>query len=51
MSDWRCWLSATRKSIVLRGSRGTEASQGDAFYAAPNPPFGAVFTYHLKSVV
>ncbi|MCK5378179.1 MAG: glycosyl hydrolase [Acidobacteria bacterium] len=21
--------------------------QGDAFYAAPNPPYGAVFTYHL----
>jgi photosystem II stability/assembly factor-like uncharacterized protein len=22
--------------------------QGDSFYAAPNPPFGAVFTYYLK---
>ncbi len=22
--------------------------QGDAYYAAPNPPFGAVFTYYLK---
>jgi photosystem II stability/assembly factor-like uncharacterized protein len=25
-----------------------KASQGDAFYVAPNPPFGAVFTYYLK---
>jgi len=24
-----------------------KAFQGDAFFAAPNPPFGAVFTYHL----
>jgi hypothetical protein len=22
--------------------------QGDAYYSAPNPPFGAVFTYYLK---
>ena len=27
---------------------GEKASQGDAFYNAPNPPFGAVFTYHLR---
>jgi hypothetical protein len=26
---------------------GEKASQGDSFYTAPNPPFGAVFTYHL----
>ncbi|MGJ8664349.1 MAG: WD40/YVTN/BNR-like repeat-containing protein, partial [Marinicella sp.] len=25
-----------------------KASQGDAFYNAKNPPFGAVFNYHLK---
>ncbi len=25
-----------------------KASQGDSFFIAPNPPFGAVFTYHLK---
>ncbi|MCD4749373.1 MAG: hypothetical protein K8R59_08360, partial [Thermoanaerobaculales bacterium] len=24
-----------------------KAFQGDGFYTAPNPPFGAVFTYHL----
>jgi photosystem II stability/assembly factor-like uncharacterized protein len=27
---------------------GGKASQGDAFFVAPNPPFGAVFTYFLK---
>lgn len=30
----------------LEGKDGL-GSQGDSFYAAPNPPFGAVFTYHL----
>ncbi len=25
-----------------------KAMQGDSFYLAPNPPFGAVFTYYLK---
>ena len=29
---------------------GKKASQGHAFYTAPNPPFGAVFTYYLKDV-
>jgi len=28
--------------------RGTKATQGADFYIAPNPPFGAVFTYYLK---
>ncbi len=27
---------------------GGKASQGDAFFVAPNPPFGAVFTYYLR---
>lgn len=27
---------------------GEKGSQGDALYNAPNPPFGAVFTYYLK---
>jgi len=26
----------------------TKGPQGDSFYVAPNPPFGAVFTYYLK---
>ncbi len=25
-----------------------KAFQGEGFFSAPNPPFGAVFTYHLK---
>ena len=25
-----------------------KASQGDGYYIAPNPPFGAVFTYHIS---
>jgi hypothetical protein len=27
---------------------GEKATMGDAFFTAPNPPFGAVFTYYLK---
>jgi photosystem II stability/assembly factor-like uncharacterized protein len=27
---------------------GGKASQGDALFMAPNPPFGAVFTYYLR---
>jgi photosystem II stability/assembly factor-like uncharacterized protein len=27
---------------------GQRASQGDAFYTAPNPPYGAVFSYYLR---
>ena len=28
--------------------RSGKASQGDSYYIAPNPPFGAVFTYHIS---
>ena len=28
--------------------RDEKASQGEAFFTAPNPPFGATFTYYLK---
>ncbi|MFH1745960.1 MAG: glycosyl hydrolase [Planctomycetota bacterium] len=34
----------------LGGGSG-RGSQGASFFAAPNPPFGAVFTYHLKEKV
>ena len=27
---------------------GEKGSSGDAFFTAPNPPYGAVFTYYLK---
>ncbi len=30
---------------------GTKGSQGDALWTAPNPAFGAVFTYYLKDEV
>ncbi|MEM7765408.1 MAG: glycosyl hydrolase [Pseudomonadota bacterium] len=29
------------------GSPGCQASQGDSYFVAPNPPFGAVFSYYL----
>ena len=34
----------------LGGSSG-RGSQGASFYSAPNPPFGAVFTYYLKEKI
>jgi photosystem II stability/assembly factor-like uncharacterized protein len=44
-------LFAPRKALwyVEREPFGEDgkASQGAAFFTAPNPPFGAVFTYHL----
>ncbi len=30
---------------------GEKAQRGDAFFTAPNPPFGAVITYHLRESV
>jgi photosystem II stability/assembly factor-like uncharacterized protein len=45
-------LLPVRKSLMYvpsspMGGRG-HASQGERFFAAPNPPYGAVFTYYLK---
>lgn len=34
----------------LGGGSG-KGSQGASYYAAPNPPFGAVFTYYLKEKI
>ncbi len=34
-----------RPTRILGGEKG---SQGDAYFTAPNPPFGAVFTYYLR---
>ena len=28
-----------------------KASQGESYFSAPNPPFGATFTYYLKSTI
>ena len=38
------WMFVPQKPLGLR----EKAFQGEAFFTAPNPPFGAVFTYHLK---
>jgi photosystem II stability/assembly factor-like uncharacterized protein len=48
-------LFPTRKAplfapSVLLGFPG-KAFQGDDFFSAPNPPFGAVFTYYLKDEI
>jgi photosystem II stability/assembly factor-like uncharacterized protein len=39
----KAWWYIERRAL---GS-SEKASQGAAYYTAPNPPFGAVFTYHL----
>ncbi|MGE5126009.1 MAG: VPS10 domain-containing protein, partial [Betaproteobacteria bacterium] len=39
----RAWWYVERDPFGESG----KASQGAAFFTAPNPPFGAVFTYHL----
>ncbi len=35
-------------TLEARMGGGKKASQGDAFFTAPNPPFGAVFTVHVR---
>jgi hypothetical protein len=40
----KTWAYIESYPLGLRGN----AHQGDGFYAAPNPPFGATFTYYLK---
>ncbi|MEO1204185.1 MAG: glycosyl hydrolase, partial [Pseudomonadota bacterium] len=35
------------KRLLGCGEPGCQASQGDGYYVADNPPFGAVFTYYL----
>jgi len=43
----RAWWYIQRQPL---GGEG-KASQGDSFYLAPNPPFGAVFTYYLRETL
>jgi len=38
------WMYIPATPLGLRG----KAFQGEAFFTAPNPPFGAIFTYYLK---
>ena len=40
----KTWWYHQRRTL----GRGGKASQGDAFYVAENPPFGATFTYYLR---
>jgi len=40
----KAWWYIQRRELAGR----KKASQGSAFYTAPNPPFGAVFTYYLR---
>ncbi|PYQ12053.1 MAG: glycosyl hydrolase [Acidobacteria bacterium] len=43
----RAWMYIPRHPLGLR----EKSFFGEAFYAAPNPPFGAVFTYYLKDEI
>jgi hypothetical protein len=43
----RAWMYIEDAPMALKG----KAFQGEGFYAAPNPPFGAVFTYHLAEEI
>ncbi len=38
------WMYMQRAPLALRG----KSFQGEGWYSAPNPPFGAIFTYYLK---
>jgi len=40
----RAWWYVQRHPL----GQGGKAAQGGAYFTAPNPPFGAVFTYHLR---
>jgi photosystem II stability/assembly factor-like uncharacterized protein len=40
----KTWMYMESAPLGLRG----KAFQGDSYFTAPNPPFGAVFTYYLK---
>ena len=43
----RAWMFIPEEPLGLKD----KSFQGDAFYTAPNPPFGAVFTYYLKEEI
>ena len=40
----QAWMYSENAPLGLEG----KAFEGESFYVAPNPPFGAVFTYYLK---
>jgi hypothetical protein len=41
-------IRKTRLFVPGRALGGLKGSQGDGFFTAPNPPFGATLTYYLK---
>ncbi|MFQ5669513.1 MAG: glycosyl hydrolase [Acidobacteriota bacterium] len=41
------WLYVPSHALGLPG----KSFQGDAFYSAPNPPFGATITYYLRETI
>ena len=41
-------LFPTRNALQYVEASPMGGSQGDAFFSAPNPPYGAVFTYYLR---
>ena len=43
----KAWWYMERRPL----GRGEKATQGADFFTAPNPPFGAVFTYYLRDTV
>jgi photosystem II stability/assembly factor-like uncharacterized protein len=43
----KAWMFVPRSPL---GGKG-KADQGDSFFVAPNPPFGAVFTYYLEDEI
>ncbi len=40
-----------KTSMYIQAQDFDTRFQGDSFFAAPNPPFGAVFTYYLKEEI
>ena len=49
-------LFPVKKALLLhpadaRSARAAKELLGETFYLAPNPPFGAVFTYYLKDAL
>jgi len=43
----QAWMYMPEQPFELK----EKAFNGDSFYTAPNPPFGAVFTYYLKDEI
>ncbi len=44
----KAWWYVKRPRLSFNDPwNGPKGSQGDGYFVAPNPPFGAVFTYHI----